>query len=445
MTDPLGLSGRRVATAADRVNTLYRRIKSSRPVSWVLFTGSRPAVTAVLLAGVFAFLVVLALLRPVDIQQLLTDTNTLQTLFTTLLSGAILIVSIVSSISSIVLSQEITDIETEQSRIDASIEFRRRAESLAEVEGSPSQPAAFLEVILYSIYREARALQRTADHCDDEECREQIDALTDEIVDEARNAAETLDGARFGTFNVLSAGLHYDYSWQLNTARRIRNRYEDELDDRTTDALQELIDTLKFFATGREYFQSLYYKREVARLSSNLLYVSLPVVVFISYLLLALNTGIIPIFRVGPLTSLPLFIMFAYTVSIAPYVVLTAYVVRVAAITLKTLAAGPFLVRQPKHDDIVELQVEIEPDSWDEQVDDERDEDTDAGSGRDTDAGLDRDTDAGLDRDTDAGPDRDTDDTGGRPEPDDDGVEPASADDDGRHAADGGAENRSET
>ncbi|WP_436930863.1 hypothetical protein [Halosimplex halobium] len=435
MTDPLGLSGRRVATAADWLNALYRRVKSSRPVSWILFDGARPAVTVVLLAGVFAFLVTLALLRPVDIQQLLTDTNTLQTLFTTLLSGAILIVSIVSSISSIVLSQEITDIETEQSRIDASIEFRRRAENLAEVEASPSQPAAFLEVILYSIYREARALQRAADNCDDEGCRDQIDALTDEIVDEARDAAETLDGARFGTFDVLSAGLHYDYSWQLNTARRIRNRYEDQLDDRTNDALQELIDTLKFLATGREYFQSLYYKREVARLSSNLLYVSLPVVVFISYLLLALNTGIIPVFRVGPLVSLPLFVMFAYTVSIAPYVVLTAYVVRVAAITLKTLAAGPFLVRQPKHDDIVEMQVEIEPDAWEEQADDGRDVDTtgdgdpagepapDEAAGGGTGDGSDREVDSGSDRE-------------------DDDAKATSGDEDGRHAADGGPEGR---
>ncbi|ELZ19898.1 hypothetical protein C475_21409 [Halosimplex carlsbadense 2-9-1] len=370
MADLLGLSRRYTATAADRLNSVYRRLKTNRFVSWILFTGARPAVTLVLLCGVFALFVALALLRPFDIQRLLSDTNTLQTLFTTLLSGAILIVSVVSSISSIVLSQEITDIETEQSRIDASIDFRRRAETLAEVEGSPSQPAAFLEVILYSIYREARALQRTADDCDDEEFSDQLHALAEEVVDEARAAAETLDGARFGTFTVLSAGLNYDYSWQLNTARRLRNRYEDDLDDHTADALQELIDTLKFFATGREYFQSLYYKREVARLSSNLLYVSLPVIVFISYLLLALNTNIIPIFRIGPLTSLPVFVMFAYTVSLAPYVVLTAYVIRVAAITLKTLAAGPFLVRQPQHDDIVELQVEIEPESWDDRPDD---------------------------------------------------------------------------
>ncbi|WP_415383498.1 hypothetical protein [Halosimplex sp. TS25] len=362
---------RYASIAAGPFVAAYHRISNSRLASWLLYTGQRPMVTLALLCGVFATFLALALLRPVDMQQLLSDTNTLQTLFTTLLSGAILIVSVVSSISSIVLSQEITDIETEQSRIDASIEFRKRAENLAEVEGSPGQPAAFLEVILYSIYRETRALQRATEECDDEEFREQVDALAEEIVDEARGAAETLDGARFGTFNVLSAGLHYDYSWQLNTARRIRNRYESEIGEETADALQALIDTLKFFATGREYFQSLYYKREVARLSSNLLIVSLPVIVFISYLLLAFDSNIIPIFRIGPLSSLPVFVLLAYTISLAPYVVLTAYVIRVAAITLRTLAAGPFLVRQPDHDDIVELQVDIDPDSWDEQAESE--------------------------------------------------------------------------
>jgi hypothetical protein len=159
--------------------------------------------------------------RAVDMTFLLSDTTTLQTLFTTLLSGAILIVSVVTSISSIVLSQEITDLETEQERIDAAIEFRRRTEEMADVAGSPGQPAAFLDVILYTIYHETRELRAVVSGSDNREFNRRIESLTDEILAEAKSAARTLDGAKFGTFKVLSAGLKYDYSWQLNTARRI--------------------------------------------------------------------------------------------------------------------------------------------------------------------------------------------------------------------------------
>jgi len=352
------------------VSRLVDRIKENALVQWVLLRGERSLVTLALLTGVFAVFLALALVRPVDMERLLSETTTLRSLFGALLSGAILIVSIVSSISSIVLSQEITDIETEQERIDASIDFRRRAETLAQAEGSPGQPAAFLEVILYTIYEQTRDLGAVAARSDDEEFRDQVESFAREVLSEAKNAATTLDGARFGTFTVLSAGLNYDYSWQLNTARRIQNRYGDRLDEEERQVLADLVDTLKFFATGREYFQSLYYKREVARLSSTLLYVSLPVIVFISYLLLALDGDIFPSGRIGALSLLSVFILFAYTVSLAPYVVLTAYVLRIAAITMQTLAAGPFIVQQRDHRDIVELSMDTDPTEWETGIDD---------------------------------------------------------------------------
>jgi len=348
---------------------MLERVRRSRVVQWLLFAGERRFVTLTLLGGVFVAFIVLALVRPVDMERLLSETTTLRTLFATLLSGAILIVSVVSSISSIVLSQEITDIDTEEQRIDSSIEFRRQTEDRAELEYSPGQPAAFLEVILSTIYEQARGLGTAVDRSDDEEFRDEVQSFASEVLSEAKSAATTLDGSRFGTFAVLSAGLNYDYSWQLNTARRLQNRYEDAFDDEESETLSNLIDTLKLFATARAYFQSLYYKREVAQLSSSLLYVSLPVIVFISYLLLALDANTLPAIRIGRLSLLSVFILFAYTVSLAPYVVLTAYVVRIAAITVQTLAAGPFIVRRRDHRDIAELNMDADPNQWDTEFD----------------------------------------------------------------------------
>jgi len=362
--------GHRVVTSVDGVRSkTLSALRTNRLVRWLLFRGQRWLVVLALQAGVFAGFLALALLRPVDMERLLADTNTLQSLFVALLSGAILIVSVVSSISSIVLSQEMTDIETEQERIDSSIEFRRRAEEMVDVEGSPAKPAAFLQTILYSIYRETNALRAVAGESDDADFRADVQSFTEEVISEATDAAETLSGAKFGTFKVLSAGLYYDYAWQLNTAHRIRNRYADSLTDEEDQTLSDLIDTLTFFATGRKYFQSLYYKREVARLSRMLLYVSLPTIAFISYFMLALDTTVIPNARVGSLSTLSVFILFTYTVSLAPYLVLTAYVIRVAAITLRTLAVGPFTVHQEGHGDIVELDLEMDPSEWEDRVD----------------------------------------------------------------------------
>ena len=346
------------------LSTVETLAGSNRLVMWVLFRGRRSVVSLALLGGVFAAFMALALVRPLDMERLLSDSGTLRTLFSVLLSGAILIVSVVSSISSIVLSQEISDIETTQERIDASIKFRREAENLADMEGSPGQPAAFLEVILYTIYRQACELQEVAERDDNEELTEQIEGFTEQVISEAEQAGRTLDGASFGTFKVLSAGLNYNHSWQLNTARRIQNRHEETLTDAESAVLGNLIDTLKLFATGREYFESLYYKREVARLSGMLLYVSLPVIVVISYLMLALNVDLFPDFAVGPLSGPAIIILAAYTVSLAPYIVLTAHVLRVAAITLRTLAAGPFTIGSGADRDLIDMQLDVGPDDW---------------------------------------------------------------------------------
>lgn len=340
--------------------------RRTRLVQWLLFTGNRSAVAVVLLAVVLTTFLGLALARPVDMERLLSETTTLQTLFETLLRGAILVVSIVSSISSIVLSAEISDITTEEERVDASLEFRRRAEEMIDAEVSPGRPADFMQTILYTIYQETVALRAAARDDGNEDFEREVEAFADDVLADAKAAAETLDGGRFGTFQVLSAGLHYDYSWQLNTARRLQQQYGESLTEAQAAALSNLMDTLKFFGTGREYFQSLYYKREMARLSATLLYVSLPVIVFISYLILALDANIIPNVPLGPLPSLTVFVLFAYTVSLAPYVVLTAHVIRIAAVTLRTLSAGPFILRPRRDHDVVDIELETAPDEWEQ-------------------------------------------------------------------------------
>jgi hypothetical protein len=95
-----------------------------------------------------------------------------------------------------------------------------------------------------------------------------------------------------------------------------------------------------------------------------LLYVSLPVIVVISYLMLALNVDLFPDFAIGPLSGPAIIILAAYTVSLAPYIVLTAHVLRVAAITLRTLAAGPFTIDSGADRDLIDMQLDVGPDDW---------------------------------------------------------------------------------
>ena len=343
------LASQGVTAARDYTEEISSALTSpaeNRVKQWFLLKGRRPVVTAVLLLAVFVLLVGLAVVRPLNMRDLLTETNTIQTLFTALLSGAILLVSIVVSINSIVLSQEITDIESQQERISASMDFRRHIEEFIEMDVIPARPAEFLRVVLYTLLRQAQSLADIAADSTNDEFREQVKTFADKVSKDVEQARITLGDARFGTFQVLLVGLNYDYSGQLYAARTFKHKYADTLTDEEQEAIDDLTETLTFFATGREYFKSLYYKRELAELSSRLLYVSLPVIVFTSYVLLALDANLVPkttIFGVPPLL---LFVTLAYVIALAPYIVLTAYVIRAATITLRTLAAGPFILHK---------------------------------------------------------------------------------------------------
>jgi len=330
---------------------------------WLLLTGSRLAVSVALLGFVFLTILALATVWPLELRALLTETDAAKTLFSALLSGAILLVSIVVSINSIVLSQEITDIENQQERVAATIDYRRHIEDFIQADVTPARPSEFLAAVIYSISRRIADLERVAENSSIDRFEEQVEEFSEQVTAEIGVARSQLHGATIGSFNVLLAGLNYNYSGQLHAARSLKRNFDQELSEEEVATIDGLIDVLQHIATGREYFKSLYHKRELARLSSVLLYVSLPVIVFTSYVILALDANVFPEVQFLGFSPLLLSVVFAYTVALAPYVVLTAYVVRTATITLRTLSAGPFILQSGS---------EIQPYEW-EQFETERD------------------------------------------------------------------------
>jgi|AntDeeMinimDraft_4_1070355.scaffolds.fasta_scaffold00380_5 hypothetical protein len=335
---------------------------------WFLIEGRRPVVTVALLGVVFAILLAGSLLRPDQLRTLLTETNTVKTLFNTLLSGVILLVSIVVSINSVVLSQEIGDIEAQEERTSASLEFRRRIEESIESDVTPARPAEFVRVVLYTILHKTNELQEVAADTADDEFQQHVEDLGKKISDDVNRARGILGDAQYGTFRVLLAGLNYDYAGQLHTVRYLKRTYGDDLTDEEVEAMDDIIDSLVFFTTGREYFKSLYYKRELAQLSSRLLYVSLPVIVFISYVLLAVDANQFPDTWVMGIPPLLLFVSLAYSVALAPYLVLTSYVLRASTVSLRTLAAGPFILRQGDDVDAIDFEDYDDEIEWESEM-----------------------------------------------------------------------------
>lgn len=323
---------------------------------WFLMSGDRRLVTLVLLVSVFAALAVAGNLWPLQVRDLLENTNNVQMLFNTLLSGVILLVSIVVSITSVVLSQELGSLGTHQERVRQSMEFRESIEEVAVDDVSPSDADRFLGFVLETIYERAKDLDEyLGDHPDDD-VRAYVEKLVDATISDLHAIDDRLSIRNLERPNVLLAGLEYDYATQLSAVRYLRAYHDDDFDEEQHERLEAFASALDTFEASREYFKSLFFKREMADLSSTLLYVSLPVIVFTSYVLLALDARAFPEVSLLGLPLVTLYVSLAYTVALAPYLVLTSYVLRSAFVARRSLEVGPFNV----HPDVSKPDLELD-------------------------------------------------------------------------------------
>ncbi|MDQ2049824.1 hypothetical protein RBH26_04945 [Natronolimnohabitans sp. A-GB9] len=338
-----GDSARRAARSHSGTVGRIDRSSENRLKRWVLFDGNREWVATALLATVFAVMLVLGGLWPVEYQELLAETTMVQTVFNTLLSGTILLVSIVVSIAAVGISQELTSLGDQSERVETIIDFQETLEADDIVDVSPARPGQFTAVVLRSVKQRADELQEI-DGTADREYHNEVDRLREDIHANTEEVLTTLSRVPDGSTDELLTGLNYDSSWQLHQTRRILVEYDDELTPTERERIEDIMELLRKLMVSREYFKTLYYKLELSDLSTTLLTVSLPIIVFITYVLLALDSGFFPDVTVFGYTPLTVFISFAYTIALAPYAVLTAYVLRAANVTKRTPEEGPFVL-----------------------------------------------------------------------------------------------------
>lgn len=312
------------------------------PVRWVLLEGNRNAVTAALLSFVFAALMGVGQLWTFEMAGLVKETPAVQTILDTLLSGMILLVSIVVSINSIVLSHDITSVRTQENRLEATMTFRESIGRLTDTGENPTDPASFLSLMSKVISERATALEASLEDSDEEftaEVQEYVTQIT-ETADRVDTAfTDTVTGAEFG---ILWLGLELDTGEYMNRSQSLQASSDNMLSADTNERLDELIEAFELFTTGKEYFKTLYYSQEVSELSRTLLVVSLPAILINASAILAINAQAVPEFWVLGLPPILIFVAAIFTISLAPYVILTAYMLRLATVAKRTTAAGPF-------------------------------------------------------------------------------------------------------
>ncbi|MXR40559.1 hypothetical protein GRX01_04250 [Halobaculum sp. WSA2] len=273
-----------------------------------------------------------------EMQTLLTDTSTVQTILNTLLSGMILLVSIVVSINSIVLSHDMTSVQNQENRVQGAIRFRRELGELTEGGENPSDLSAFLGVMSRIISIRAQTLTDDLDGVE-EELVEDLDEFSESVSAAADQLGE-VDETSGAEFALLWKALGFDYGRHIEQSRTIASS-----SGTSHERFEDLVDAFELFAVGKEYFKTLYYTREVSKLSQTLLFVALPAILYNASTIIAINGQVLPDGVILGIPPLQTFVAVAFTVSIAPYLVLTAYMLRLSTVSRVTASGGIFSLK----------------------------------------------------------------------------------------------------
>ena len=311
---------------------------------WVLLEGNRLAIAGAILTLVYISLLTIGLIWPADIQAILTETSTIENILDTFMGGIILLVSIVVSINSIVLSQDIASVQNQADQTRGTREFRGDIGDMTETGESPSEPRAFLRLMATVITDRAQTLAEDAKETDGE-FADDVEAYTETIVSSIDHLAE-VDKTKHGDFNALWRALEVDYGAFLERSRTLRGVHRETIAESYDEQLDDLVESIQLFAIGRENFKTLYYYKEVSVLSRTLLIVSLPAILIVAMAIFASTAGRFPEFwfasRLFGIPPLQIFVATAFTIALLPYVVLTSYMLRLSTVGIRTASAGPF-------------------------------------------------------------------------------------------------------
>lgn len=318
--------------------------------------GGRLTIADLLSLAVFGLTVLVGAHGPVGVERFLGGSVSPAAAFVELMKTIVALVTIVLSINQLVLSPQFGPAGEQRSRLEDSMSLRQRVESaLDEPVVAPSSPAEFLRVILEAIDERAVGLAAVPASG---EARAERDALVADISDPIAPLLSTLDGARYGEFEVVPAAVAFDISGKVRRARVFERDYGDRPadgdggsesgredagesagDDAT--AVDDLVDALELFATARAYLKTTYIRSEYIQFSRALLYLGLPALLFTFYVTQLYGPETFP----GTTLGYPdrLWVVAVTTaVALSPFALLISYVSRLATISQSTLFIDPF-------------------------------------------------------------------------------------------------------
>ena len=313
-------------------DSLGSRIGTHRLKVWVFLRADRGVLTLLILSSFFVGLVAISIGGPAPMRTVIIDADALWWVFSPMITAIITAVSLVVTVNQLVLSQELGALGDQWDRMEEAMAFRTNVEPWLSDQVAPVDPATFITSILTAIEEAAGELQNQ---------QAAVEEFTTEIIEDARETSNQLDDAAFGTFDVVSAALDFNYGAKINEARRLARQHEGSPAQRHLEDIDTL---LTYYGPTREHIKTLYFQWELVNLSRMMLVTAFPALLAALGMLLVVDGESIEIVVAG-IDGLAILVAAAVAISLTPFFVLCAYVLRIATVAKRTLAIGPFVLR----------------------------------------------------------------------------------------------------
>lgn len=316
-------------------------------VKWFLLGGNRFVVAA----GMVALTVVLT--YGLDRAGLITvgPSSTMGTLLSSgITSGLLTLVTVTLSINQLLLSRVFGEPEELRTRLDGTVSFRRDIEEIAAIHSSPTDPEAFLRLVMDTLSDRATDLRSEMEsHAG--EVRTDVTAYVDGLTTYADRVRETVAAepraGKSNTADVLSSILGTKYAEGMTAAKHLRSRYDGDLSVEAKAELDTAIELLESVAILRQFFKTLAIQQDLARLSRLIAYTGFLALLTAFYLTLVYksSSGVV----VDP-AYLPLVTSVGLGIIVTPLALLLSYVIRIATISRYTVSVGPFVPPEEQFD-----------------------------------------------------------------------------------------------
>ena len=331
-------------TDVSTANTMRERAGESRIKLWILLSANRLVVTGVLALALFVVFVVAVTMLPPPIVPQLTSGDTIETMFSTMIGAIVTGTTLVVTIGQLVLSQENGPLGDQRSRMEDAMDFRDYTEELID-SPSPADPSAFLRNLVDLSQERAEAVRDGLSDIESDQLQWETQQFTESVIGNSETVRDQLDGAEFGTFDVMFAALNYNYGWKIFQVERLLKDHEEDLGQPENDLLNELKAALSMFGPAREHVKTLYFEWALVTLSQLIIYAAIPALAVAGIMLTVAEPGTFPGSTFG-IANITYLVGAAFTVTLVPFLLFASYVSRIVTVAKRTLAIEPLILRE---------------------------------------------------------------------------------------------------